>query len=208
VPVRLTKESAGSARRRARNTSIAAIVASARVLYRDRSPNEVTMQEIADHAKVNRGLLHHYFGAKEDLFRAIFTLTSEQAATELRKTGDLLAGLARLRARRDGYVRMLAWALTSGIDPDKFVTHSPAIGELVREAEHFVPEPEPVTEPFDRRIVVAAALALSMGWQLFEPFLLRAASLSDLPVTDARAQIDRLINLMVTRALETIAQPP
>jgi AcrR family transcriptional regulator len=45
---------------------------SARELMLMKGKDGVRMQEIADHAGINKGLLHYYFKNKEVLFRAIF----------------------------------------------------------------------------------------------------------------------------------------
>lgn len=162
------------------------------------------MQEIADRANVNRGLVHHYFGSKEDLFRAIFAMTSERAATEVRSAATLLDGLAVTRSPRDGYARMLAWAMVSGMDPADFVTRSPTMTELVERArEPDLPAEAPAgRDGFDERVVVAAAIALSLGWQLYEPFMRVAADLDDLAADDVRTQVAELIDLMVVGALD------
>ena len=192
-----------TAKPRGRDATIAAIVTAARDLYRSRTPAEVTMQEIADRANVNRGLVHHYFGSKEDLFRAIFAMTSERAATEVRGAPTLLDGLAVTRSRRDGYARMLAWAMVSGMDAADFVTRSPTMAELVERAREWPLPAEDTTVhgPFDERVVVAAAIALSLGWQLYEPFMRVAGDLGDLGADDVRAQVSDLIDLMVVEAL-------
>lgn len=201
---------AAPAKPRGRDAAIAAIVASARELYRERTPGEVTMQEIADRANVNRGLVHHYFGSKEDLFAAIFRITSDQAAAEVRTAEDVLAGLARSR-RRDGYPQMLAWALISGMDAAKFVTRSPTMAELTRQAAEFrkagAPR-APDSKPVDERIVISAAIALSMGWQIFEPFMVHAGGLDDVPLGELRSEVGRIIDLMVTSALQAGAASP
>jgi AcrR family transcriptional regulator len=47
------------------------ILAAARRLVSRRPYTEISMQEIADAAGVARGLLHHYFGSKRDLYLAV-----------------------------------------------------------------------------------------------------------------------------------------
>jgi AcrR family transcriptional regulator len=46
----------------------AQILASARKLFAERRYSSVSMKDIADEAGVARGLLHHYFGSKHDLY--------------------------------------------------------------------------------------------------------------------------------------------
>lgn len=190
-------------RRRGRESAIAAIVAAARELYRERTPGEVTMRELADRAGVNRGLVHHYFGTKEDLFAAVLRVTSEHAAESIGDADDLLAALRSLRDHPDGYAHMLGWMLINGMDADQHIGPSPTIAELTRLAADFEGDDASAGDrPFDPRLVVAVALTLSMGWQLYEPFMLRAAGLGDAPHEELRAEVGRIIDLMVRNALQ------
>jgi AcrR family transcriptional regulator len=47
------------------------ILAAARRLFSERPPGEVSATEVAREAGVARGLLHHYFGTKRDLYREV-----------------------------------------------------------------------------------------------------------------------------------------
>ena len=47
-------------------------VRSARELMMNKGKDGVRMQEIADHAGINKGLLHYYFKGKDQLFREVF----------------------------------------------------------------------------------------------------------------------------------------
>ena len=47
-------------------------IASARELMMSKGKDGVRMQEIADHAGVNKGLLHYYFKSKDTLFKEVF----------------------------------------------------------------------------------------------------------------------------------------
>lgn len=49
------------------------ILDAASQLYRERRYDDVSMEELASAAGVARGLLHHYFGSKRDLFLAVIT---------------------------------------------------------------------------------------------------------------------------------------
>lgn len=47
------------------------ILAAARRLFSERPPDEVSTTDIAREAGVARGLLHHYFGGKRELYREV-----------------------------------------------------------------------------------------------------------------------------------------
>ena len=158
------------------------------------------MREIADTAGVNRGLLHHYFGAKEDLLAAIVSAASERAAVGVREAPDLLTALATVRGQTTGYARTLGWALISGMDPDDFAGPSPTVAALLEHAGRVDRSPE-AGKAADDRMVVAAALTLVLGWHVFEPFMVRAAGLEDLTPEERAAQLGRIIDTMVTNSL-------
>ncbi|MBD7958116.1 TetR/AcrR family transcriptional regulator [Microbacterium sp. Sa4CUA7] len=52
-------------------------------LYRGRRYDDVSMEELAAAAGVARGLLHHYFGSKRDLFLAVMTQSVRLPLDEL-----------------------------------------------------------------------------------------------------------------------------
>ena len=52
-------------------------------LYRERRYDDVSMEELAAAAGVARGLLHHYFGSKRELFLAVMTQSVRLPVEEL-----------------------------------------------------------------------------------------------------------------------------
>ncbi len=55
-----------------------ALVSAAKELLPDRAPSSVTGRELAERAGVNYGLIHHYFGGKDAIFReALLELRAE-----------------------------------------------------------------------------------------------------------------------------------
>jgi len=59
------------------------ILDSARAIFIKRGFDGARMQEIADHAGINKALLHYYFRSKEKLFDAIFSDTFQQLGPSL-----------------------------------------------------------------------------------------------------------------------------
>lgn len=59
------------------------IVEAARTLYAERSYDDVSLAELARAAGVTRGLLHHYFGSKREIFLAVMRDSLLMPATEL-----------------------------------------------------------------------------------------------------------------------------
>ena len=75
----------------------AQILSCARQLFSERHYGAVSMSEVAEAAGVTRGLLHHYFGSKRDLYlevvRSMLTLPSSLFA-EAGESGDPEAALS------------------------------------------------------------------------------------------------------------------
>lgn len=59
------------------------IVDAASELYRERRYDDISMEELAAAAGVARGLLHHYFGSKRELFLAVMTQSVRLPVEEL-----------------------------------------------------------------------------------------------------------------------------
>ncbi len=63
-------------------------------LYRERRYDDVSIEELAAAAGVARGLLHHYFGSKRELFLAVMTRVGAAA----RSTSCPTSTVARSRS--------------------------------------------------------------------------------------------------------------
>lgn len=83
------------------------IVEAARELFRTKGQDGVNMRELAEHAGVNKGLLHYYFKTKEAIFSEVF---AQQVTLMYQEVGGLLEAPGKLHdkipAFVDGYFRM------------------------------------------------------------------------------------------------------
>ena len=61
----------------------ASLLESASELFAARGPSRVTVREIAESAGVNHGQVHHYFGSKDGLLRAVLDGLARRTADEL-----------------------------------------------------------------------------------------------------------------------------
>ncbi|WP_181036191.1 TetR/AcrR family transcriptional regulator [Arthrobacter sp. N199823] len=59
------------------------ILDAAAELYRERRYDDVSLEELAASAGVARGLLHHYFGSKRELFLAVMTASARLPLEQL-----------------------------------------------------------------------------------------------------------------------------
>lgn len=190
----------------------AAVVDAATRLIGERGPGKVSLRDIAREARVNYGLIHYYFGTKDDVLRTVFRSLSYRVADRL-ATADTIWEMMdeywQVSESGNSYVRMLSGLLLEGRDPEEFLGRSPAIGELRRgiEAAQAAPGPPPSPvaapqsgEPFDPRLVAAATILVSMGWRLFSPFLISAAGLQDRTYEDLHRELGELVRLMIDAA--------
>lgn len=117
----------------------AQILAAARQLFAGRRYSSVSMKDIADEAGVARGLLHHYFGSKHDLYLEVArdmlrlpALPLPQGASDDDVWGRSVDGwLDLMQANRESWLA----AMRAGETGD-----DPAMREILDEASELVAE--------------------------------------------------------------------
>ena len=86
----------------------AKIAETARELFLEKGFDGVKMQELADRAGVNKGLLHHYFKNKQSLFDEVFANAINQLFGKLEKGFDQEGSLKdKINMIVDAYFEML-----------------------------------------------------------------------------------------------------
>jgi AcrR family transcriptional regulator len=172
-----------------RDEVIRRLVAAAVELFAREGPDGVALRQVASAAGVNYGLIHQYIGTKDDLLRLVVRSVSEQAAERLSTASDLdgaIREMVRSQRNPSAYVAMLGWALLQGRDAHALLGRSPALGVLVERLAQ-LDEAEPET-----RLRVEAMVAMSLGWQLFGPFIRSGVGLDDMADEDLDAAHYRL----------------
>lgn len=172
-----------------RDEVVRRLVAAAVELFAKDGPDGVALRQVAAAAGVNYGLIHQYIGTKDDLLRLAFRSVSEQAAERFSAASDLdgaLDELVRSHRNRSAYVAMLGWALLQGRDAHALLGRSPALGVLVERLAK-LDEAQP-----EARLRVEAMVAMTLGWQLFGPFIRSGVGLDDIPDGDLDAAHRRL----------------
>lgn len=117
----------------------AQILDAARKLFTKRRYSSVSMKDIADEAGVARGLLHHYFGSKHDLYLEVTremlrlpTIPVPEGVTDANLWGRSVdAWLDMIEANRDSWLAAMR-AGETGDDPD--------MREVLDEASELVAE--------------------------------------------------------------------
>ena len=65
------------------NSTEQKIIEAAETVFHEKGFDGARMQEIADKANINKGLLHYYFKSKDVLFEAIFSAALRRTLTNL-----------------------------------------------------------------------------------------------------------------------------
>jgi AcrR family transcriptional regulator len=150
-----------------RDEVVAAIRAAAGELFAERGPAATSIRDIAARANVNHGLVHRHFGTKERLVGAVLDHLGA-ALTGLLDNG---APTDEIEQAMDRHMRVMARALLDGYPVGQLQTHFPNIALLL---DQVLPR---FDDELDARLAVANAVALQLGWRLFEPFLRSASGL-------------------------------
>lgn len=154
----------------------AAILDSAAEMFAERGPGAASIRDIAARAHVNHGLVFRHFGTKEKLVAAVLDHLAAKLAT---LTGGE-ASQEETEAATSIHLRVIARALLDGFPAGKLQSTFPAATRLL---EGIRPEHE---SEESARLGASRAIALLLGWQLFEPFVRAATGLHDLSREELR----------------------
>jgi TetR/AcrR family transcriptional regulator, repressor for neighboring sulfatase len=154
-----------------RDEVTAAILDSAAQMFAERGPAAASIRDIAARAHVNHGLVFRHFGTKEQLVAAVL----DHLAAKLTMLTDGKASADEIEVATSRHLRVIARALLDGFPAGKLQSSFPAAARLLDSIR-----PEHETEE-GARLGAANAIALLLGWQLFEPFVRSATGLGDLP---------------------------
>jgi AcrR family transcriptional regulator len=172
-------------RRRDRERTVVDILDAAERLLGEKGPDGFGLAELGREAGISFGLIHHYFGGKEGLLRAVLGRTLRHMGREIRRLQE-----DRSFWRRDapavqvvfdtfagspGFSRLLAWGLLTGlIAPDdvarEFRKDRDALEAMLAAFRADAPE-----ETRDEVAVITTLLVSAvLGFNLLRPLLVGA----------------------------------
>ena len=173
----------------------AALLNAANELFGLKGPDAVSVRDVAKRAKVNHALLHRHFGSKEQLLRdlmeqhaASFLHSSSQANDAYHAVGMMFD----LMLKEPSFIRVVAQLLLTGHQPDEFVTRQGGLAKL----QELVAVEHPDLDEDQTKLIAAAASAFSMGWLLFEPFVLMGVGYEG-DVSAARSMVEGAIQKFI-----------
>lgn len=148
----------------------AAILRSAHTLFGEKGPDAVSIRDVARHADISHALVHRHFGSKEQLLRAMLqqhNLEYIEAIKTISSPSEAARSMFEMLQRHPAIVRIVAHLLLSGYRPEDYVAQEGNLSALMgqfRSHKSFTGE--------DAQLNAAMAAAFSLGWLLFEPFIL------------------------------------
>ncbi len=140
----------------------------------------VSVREIAAQANVNHGLVHHYFGGKEELEREVLEYLATRQHERLAAAGTargLLEAAIDVARSDDRFWRVLGRMLLDGRPVDGIQSAFPVVRRLIETLE--------ASGVADARVVVAEGLASVLGWMMYERWIQRATGLTTDEATTA-----------------------
>jgi AcrR family transcriptional regulator len=160
----------------------------------------VTVRAIAERAGVSHALVHRYLGSKADIYRAV--LIRDEDAILLAAGDDpglLESASLMLRAGvtvQSQYVRLIAHSALHGLSYDKTSGRFAATERLIELAESAAASAsaaERAEKDLDPRLVVAAAVALLLGWAATESWVRPAAGIEGMDDDEVLAGLERVV---------------
>lgn len=161
-------------------------------LLEHRSAEAISVRDIAGEAGVNHGLIHHYFGSKEGLIRAVANEISTdvyESYTEYPSAADFFA-LLRARPALAAAVARLALdgpadLLEQASPPDFHLDR--AVARLEAFAARY-----PIAGGVDPHVINGFFAAAMLGWFAFKPLLELGYRIPD----DADDQLATLLEML------------
>ena len=191
-----------------RQRSTETMLAAAAQLFIERGPSNVTVRDIAARAGVSHTLVHAYLGTKEDVLIAVVT-RGDQAIKESAEGLPGLRDAARsmlgeLRHSQPQHLRTVASIALSDVPYGRLGAAFPSIAALRERADL---EFGRTDVGRSRRLeiapnfLIAALVALAVGWGSVEDYLIPAAGLEDLDREAIDAGLERVLMCLIDAAL-------
>jgi AcrR family transcriptional regulator len=184
----------------------AEIMRAARQLFAERGILAVSVRDVAKAAGVTHGLIHHYFGTKEQLTQEVIRGevafgAQVLAANPIEASEDALAVMRRvlrhfLTERTDSAL-LIARAELTGYEPEKLVPEGTqnALEVMAKRFAELQAVAKPHVAQLDPALVSVCVGAAVFGLITMHPWLMTAAGL---PPEDYESRIDEIIEIAVT----------
>ena len=176
-----------------------AILDATQKLLLKKSPNQITVREIAEAANIKHPLIHRHFGTKEEL---IFAAHARGVAKVERKIAGIeeLAGNigAFFEAGKKNKFRQtaLSRAMLDGVPPRTFLNDFPIMKRLLELIKKRCDAAGSDTK-FTPEMIAAVLAATALGWFFYEPFLIAASEQEDKKLTEIHKEVVEILEEIV-----------
>jgi len=172
-------------RPRDRERTIEQILDAAEKLVDEKGPDGFGLAELGREAGISFGLIHHYFGGKEGLLKAVLRRTLRGMGQEVRRIQEdgsfwrrdapAILVVFDTFTKRAGFARLVGWGLLSGlITADDFASEvsvdAQALGAMI---EAFQQE-SPDGTGDSAAIITTLLMSAVLGFSLLRPLLVSA----------------------------------
>jgi AcrR family transcriptional regulator len=204
----------GAPRRDSEQTK-AEILAAARLLFAEHGILAVSIRDIAKQAGVTHGLVHHYFGTKEQLVQEVITAAISSGADVLAgnpiaATPDSLDVMRRVVRHflTEGRTTalLLARAELTGFEPEKMRPAGvvSSVEMMARRFAELEGETEPERRVFDPALLSVFIAAAMFGLITMHSWLMSAAGLDP---EDYERRLDEIVDIAVSFVAHSVGIP-
>lgn len=169
-------------RRRNRDQTITDILDAAEALLDRKGPDGFGLAELGREAGVSFGLIHHYFGGKSGLLRAVLQRTLRAMGREVQRIQeaghfwDPSAPAVRLVfdtfATKPGFARLMGWGLLTGLLTAEEVSRDSEADRAALDAMiETMREGMPKATRLDAAVLTTLLMSAVLGFNLLRPLL-------------------------------------
>ena len=178
-----------------------AILDAAEQLLVTKSANKISVREIADLAQTKHPLIYRYFGTKAEVIRAAHARGIEKIETVVNKIDTLQenAGFIFEAVKKNKFRQIaLSRAMIDGVDLRLVQTQYPVMNHLLGLLKKRNEEAAPDSK-FDPQLMTAVLAATSLGWFLYEPFLLAATDMENKNKEELHKEVIKVLEEIIRK---------
>ncbi|WP_418059349.1 TetR/AcrR family transcriptional regulator [Pimelobacter simplex] len=180
------------------------ILLAAADLFARKGPAKVSLREVAAAADVPYGLIHRFYGTKENLLVAVMQLLVSYGGDRLSGEQDIYRALEiSFGADADSgqFGRMLTWAIFEGTPPERLLGDARSHGYRTQiDALWEAPVAPAVRADFDSNVLASLIALIGSVWDVYEPYLTRLAERPGSPrrsPDDVREEITDMLKVLI-----------
>lgn len=170
--------------------------AALRLLRQNGVLSGLNLREVADEAGVNRGLVYHYFGSRQQLLRSALRRNVKQRLAEVLASGGLPfnARIRQLIRTMLGHQEAINLSTLLLLDAQEKLPVAPLKDQWLDGFKHDIAEGK-LDAQTDTQALLAVMTALSYGYVVFRQAV---AEELDIPVTDLDYRVDEVFGKMLS----------